>query len=161
FKTLGITVLAGRDFELTDNETAPPVIAINETMAHRYFEKNNPIGRPTGAGTIVAVVKDTKYESLRAQSRPVVYCPYFQSQGSWNDTQTVAISTAGDPQQLVPLVRRIVRQIDPNLSIRVGTTKELVDDSLRQERLFAALTTLLGILALLLVCIGLYGVLGN
>ncbi len=160
FKTFGIPVLAGRDFEPTDNETAPPVIAINETMARRYFEKISPIGRATSAGTIVAVVKDAKYDSLRAQSQPVIYCPYFQSQASWNDAHTLALRAGGDPLQLVPLVRRVIREIDPNLSIRVSTMDELVDDSLRQERLFAALTTLLGTLALLLVCIGLYGVLG-
>jgi ABC-type antimicrobial peptide transport system permease subunit len=68
--------------------------------------------------------------------------------------------TAGDPLQLVPFVRRIVRETDPNLSISVNTMAELVDDSLRQERLFAGFTSLLGLLALLLVCIGLYGVVG-
>jgi len=158
FRTFGIPVLAGRDFEPTDNETAPPVIAINEVMARRYFGKDNPIGRLTSAGTIVAVVKDTKYDSLRAQSRAVVYCPYLQSQAAWNDAQTLAIRTSGDPLQFVPLVRRVVRGIDPNLSLRVSTSHQLVDESLRQERLFAALTGLLGLLALLLVCIGLYGV---
>ena len=103
-------MLAGRDFEPTDNETSPPVIAINEAMARRYFGKDNPIGRPTSAGTIVAVVKYTKYDSLRARSRAVVYCPYLQSQAAWNDAQTLAIRTTGDPLQFVPPVRRVVRE---------------------------------------------------
>jgi predicted permease len=160
FETFGIPVLAGRDFEPRDDETAPPVIAINEAMARRYFGAVNPIGRPTSAGTIVAVVKDTKYDNLRARVRDVVYSPFLQSQASWNDAHILAIRTAGDPLQLVPFVRRIVRETDPNLSISVNTMAELVDDSLRQERLFAGFTSLLGLLALLLVCIGLYGVVG-
>ncbi|HLN01633.1 MAG TPA: ABC transporter permease [Bryobacteraceae bacterium] len=160
FETFGIPVLAGRDFESRDDETAPPVIAINESMARRYFGDVNPIGRPTSAGTIIAVVKDTKYDNLRARMRPVVYCPFLQSQASWNGAHLLAIRTAGDPILLAPFVRRVVREIDPNLSISVNTMAELVDDSLREERLFAALTSLLGLLALLLVCIGLYGVVG-
>ncbi len=160
FETFGIPILAGRDFDSRDNEIAPKVIAINEAMARRYFGDDNPIGRPTSLGTIIAVVKDARYDSLRAKIRPVVYRSFLQEPQSWRDGKTLAIRTAGDPLQLVPFVRRAVREVDPNLSISIDTMAQQVDDSLRQERLFAALTSLFGVLGLLLVCIGLYGIVG-
>ncbi|PYT22968.1 MAG: permease, partial [Acidobacteria bacterium] len=160
FETFGIPVLAGRDFDSRDNEIAPKVIAINQAMARRYFADDNPIGRPTSLGTIVAVVKDARYDSLRAKIRPVVYRSFLQEPQSWRDGKTLAIRTAGDPLRLVPFVRSAVREVDPNLSISIDTMAQQVDDSLRQERLFAALTSLFGVLGLLLVCIGLYGIVG-
>src|SRR5439155_4725 len=92
--------------------------------------------------------------------RPVVYRPSLQEPQSWRDGKTLAIRTAGDPLQLVPFVRRAVSEVDPNLSISIDTMTQQVDESLRQERLFAALTSLFGVLGLLLVCIGLYGIVG-
>ena len=160
FETFGIPILAGRDFDSRDNEIAPKVIAINQAMARRYFGDDKPIGRPTSLGTIIAVVKDARYDSLRAKIRPVVYRSFLQEPQSWRDGKTLAIRTAGDPLRLVPFVRSAVREVDPNLSISIDTMAQQVDESLRQERLFAALTSLFGVLALLLVCIGLYGIVG-
>jgi predicted permease len=160
FETFGIPVLAGRDFDLRDTETAPKVIAINETLARHYFARENPIGRTTDLGTIVAVVKDSKFESLRTKAEPMVYRPFLQEPQSWQGKE-LAIRTAGDPLQLAPLVRHAIRDLDAKVPILgINTMAAQVDQSLRQERLFAALTSLFGALALLLVCIGLYGIVG-
>lgn len=161
FETFGISILSGRDFDLRDNETAPKVIAINETLARHYFRRDNPVGRPTGLGTIVAVVKDSKFESLRAKVRPMVYRPFLQEPISWGDGKMLAIRTTGAPLQIAPVVRRAIREIDSKVPVfGITSMAEQVNDSLRQERLFAALTSLFGVLGLLLVCIGLYGIVG-
>jgi predicted permease len=160
FETFGIPVLAGRDFGPQDNETAPRVIAINETLARYYFPRENPVGKPTDLGTIVAVVKDSKFEGLRAKARPMVYRPFLQEPQSWQG-KMLAIRTAGAPLQIAPLVRRAIREIDPKVPVfGITSMAQQVDDSLRQERLFAALTSLFGLLGLLLVSIGLYGIVG-
>jgi predicted permease len=160
FETFGIPVLAGRDFDLRDNETAPKVIAINETLARHYFPSDNPVGRPTGLGTIVAVVKDSKYETLRAKARPMVYRRFLEEPQSW-EGKTLAIRTAGAPLRIAPLVRRAIREIDSKVPVfGITSMAQQVDDSLGQERLFAALTSLFGLLGLLLVSIGLYGIVG-
>lgn len=160
FETFGIPILEGRDFNLRDNERAPKVIAISEAVARHYFPHHDPIGRTTNLGTIAAVVKDVKYESLRGKPLPVIYRPFLQEPDSWEGT-TLALRTAGDALRSTPLVRRAIYGIDPNLAILgISTMVQQVNGSLRQERLFAALTSVLGLLALLLVSIGLYGIVG-
>ena len=160
FYTFGISILKGRDFDARDNQDAPKVIAIGEAVAQHYFPHNDPIGRATRLGTIVAVVKDVKYGSLRGKASPVIYRPFLQEPASWQG-MTLAIRTSGNALRSAPLVRRAIHELDPNLPIlSIGTMAEQVDESLRQERLFAALTSLFGLLALVLVSIGLYGIVG-
>ena len=160
FETFGIPILAGRDFGPQDNETAPKVIVINETLASYYFPRDNPVGKPTDLGTIVALVKDSKFESLRAKARPMAYRPFLQEPQSWQG-KMLAIRTAGAPLQIAPLVRRAIWKIDSKVPVfGITSMAQQVDDSLRQERLFATLTSMFGLLGLLLVSIGLYGIVG-
>ena len=89
FETMGIPVLAGRDFDLSDDERAPQAVVINDSVARRYFPDEDPLGRqivvgpsPTSAvASIVGVVKDVRYASLRADAPLMVYRPYRQATG--------------------------------------------------------------------------------
>jgi putative ABC transport system permease protein len=106
---------------------------------------------------IIGVVKDIKYTSLRDEIPPQAFIPYL---GSHNlGSMTVYLRTAVDPNQLMPIVRAKVRDLDPNLPIYgMRTTDEQISNSLTTERMIASLSTVFGFLATLLATIGLYGV---
>ena len=166
FETAGMTILRGRDFGSQDNETAPKVAVVNETFARYYFDNADPIGRRFDRGTdlggeveIVGLVKDAKYNNIRDETPRTFYVPFLQDASSWRET-AFQVRTAGPPLQLVEPIRREVQAIDPNLPIfRVRTLQAQIDESLGEERLVATLSSLFGVLALLLACAGLYGVL--
>jgi predicted permease len=163
FEVMQIPILAGRALTPQDDGRAPKVAVINQTMARKYFGDENAVGRrfgfkPEKGGEIevVGVVRDAKYESPRDEPPSVAYIPYPQeSLGQ----ATFALRTAGDPGQVVEAVRRAVREVDKDLPVfAVRTQVELAGEALGQERLFAWLTGVFGLLALLLASIGLYGV---
>ena len=166
FETLGMTIVRGRDFGPRDNETAPKVAVVNEAFSRYYFGSEDAIGRrfdrgPDDGGVveIVGLVRDAKSTSIREQTPRSFYIPFLQDPSSWRET-TFQVRTAGDPLNVVAAIRREVQGVDPNLPIfRVRTLEAQVDESLGQERLVATLASLFGMLALLLACAGLYGVL--
>ena len=164
--TMKIPLLNGRDLTERDDENAPKVGIVNETLARRYFPNQNPIGRqirwkqndPSSAMEIVGVARDARYNSLRNDTPPTVYHPYRQANNL--PFMHYELRTAGDPGALIPAVRRAVASLDRNIPLfDVKTQAEQIDELLRQERLFARLSGFFGLLALLLACIGLYGVL--
>ncbi len=166
FETLGMTLLRGRDFGPQDNETSRKVAVINEAFARYYFGSADPIGQQFDRGAdnggeveIVGVVKDAKAGSIQEQTPRTFYVPFLQDPSAWRET-TFQVRTAGDPLNLAATIRSAVQGIDPTLSLfRVRTLATQVDESLGQERLVATLASLFGVLALLLTCAGLYGVL--
>ena len=166
FRTLGMTIVRGRDISPQDNETSPKVAVVNEAFARYYFGSNDPIGRRFDRGEndggeveIVGVVKDAKAESVKEQTPRTFYVPFLQDASSWRET-TFQVRTAGDPLTVVAAIRREVQALEPNLPVfRIKTLEQQVDETLGQERLVATLASLFGVLALLLACAGLYGVL--
>ena len=165
-RTLGMTILRGRDITEKDNETAPKVALVNEAFARYYFNNQDPSGKRFDRGAdnggeveIVGVVKDAKATSVREQTPRTFYVPFLQDASSWRET-TFQVRTLGDPLKLAAAIRSEVESIEPNLPIfRVRTLESQVDESLGQERLVATLASVVGVLALLLACAGLYGVL--
>ena len=164
FETLRTPLLLGRDFAPQDDQNAPKVAVVNETMARHYFPSVNPIGKRFGLGgpetsgqiEIVGVVKDSKYNDLREQTPRLVYVPLFQS--GLGDA-TFAVRTLVNPAGVVATVRREVQALDKNLPIyNIKTLTQQVDESLVQERTVSTLSSLFGLLALLLASVGLYGV---
>ncbi|HYL77395.1 MAG TPA: ABC transporter permease, partial [Bryobacteraceae bacterium] len=163
FETMKIPLLHGRDFNDADNEKAPQVVVVNQTLVKRYFEDRDPIGQRIGWGQpraemeIVGVVKDAKYDSLRRATPATVYQPFRQASNlNWMHFE---VRTATDPRTLIPAVRNVVASLDRNVPLfDVKTQIEQVDELLLQERLFAKLTSFFGLLALLLACVGLYGI---
>ena len=166
FRTLGMTIVRGRDIGPQDTETSPKVAVVNETFARYYFPNQDPIGRRFDRGDedggeveIVGIVKDAKAESIKEPTPRTFYVPFLQDSSSWRET-TFQVRTSGDPLTIVAAVRREVQAIEPNLPIfRVKTLAQQVDQTLGQERLVTTLASLFGVLALLLACAGLYGVL--
>lgn len=163
--TLGMTLLSGRDFTEQDTETAPHVAIINETLARFEFGEQSPIGKrfarrgETGyPWEIIGVVKDTKDRNLREKDLGVTYTPYRQ-QVNRLAIMCLAVHTSGNPASVAARVRQELREIDPGLPVlSITTVEEQLNGILLQERLIATLAGLFGVLAVLLACLGLYGV---
>jgi predicted permease len=166
FATLGIPLVSGRDFGAQDSLDAPKVAVINESMARRFFGNESPIGRRFGFGVterrgeieIIGMVKDAKYKSLREPNRPMFYLPFAQA-NTGRGQMTLIVRTAEDPALVAVATQREARALDPAMPMfEVETLATQLDASLAQERLVATLSSVFGLLALLLACIGLYGV---
>jgi len=163
FETLKVPLLRGRSFVEGDNETAPKVVVVNETFVKRFSSGRDPIGQRIGWDPaaidmqIVGVVRDAKYDSLRRDAPPTVYQPMRQAGNlHWMHYE---VRTKGDPKLLIPDLRSAMASLDRNIPIfDLKTQTEQVDDLLLQERLFAKLAGFFGLLALILACVGLYGI---
>ncbi|HXW56595.1 MAG TPA: ABC transporter permease [Candidatus Cybelea sp.] len=161
FETLRIPLLAGRTFQDADFESSakPEPAVINRLFAQTLFEGQNPLGRGISEAyaekpewRVIGVVPGTKYESLRDETTPTIYTLH-RDEGA-----VFEVRTSGDPRPLIPFLRDSIRQIDPNLLVmNIKTESEQIDQTLYQERLLAVLSSLFGILAIILVSIGLYG----
>ena len=167
FDALGVQLVRGRIFTPADRSGSLRVTILNETAARSYFAETNPIGRKVNFPgqdvedeyEIVGVVRDTRYEHLRKAAERMAYLPIEQSVDRITGA-IVAIRSAGDPASLVPALRDEVRLTIPEGFVtNVATLARQVDASLVQERLVSMLASFFGGLALVLACIGLYGVL--
>ena len=175
FKTLGVDLVAGRDFTERDTETNPPVVIINEAMARFDFGDRSPIGRIvrfTGTKNIpvevIGVVRDYVRSNPRGapQDEFNTYHPYQdrealnRGQQSRLRSMMIAVRTAGDPVGLAEPIRREIRAIDAEIPIlHINTALEQLDDVLAQDRLLAMLSTFFGLSAVLLASVGVFGVL--
>jgi predicted permease len=168
FATLGVRLLAGRDFDQSDSrpvgEIGPRCAIVNQAFVKRYLAGRNPLGVRVARGggsdvkpdsTIVGVVGDMSYRGLRDNPEQVFF-PLFEH----DDTgATFYIKVRGAPEQAIPSIRRLVRQDDPRLPILwFRTLDDQVNRALNTERMLAALSGSFGALALLLSLVGLYGV---
>jgi predicted permease len=165
FETMGISLLLGRTIGPGDTSAAPRVAVINQTLAHRYFVSSNPIGRRFGGDAktsgdieIVGVVGDATYADLRRGVPPTVYVACLQ-QTEQLGPMFFEVRTAGNPMDIVASVRRAVQSLGKNLLLfDLKTQTQQIDQTLFQERLFAKLSSFFGLLALVLACVGLYGI---
>jgi len=164
FATMGVPLVAGREFTPADAQGAPKVAIINETMAQYFFRDTNPVGRRFGFGRgkatdveIVGVVKDARTAQLNEKPRRFVYIPYKQNE---DVTQlTFIVRASGDAAAAASAVRQAMQRLDPNLPIfDMKPMTAQVSESLYVERMVAALSVSFGALATLLAAIGLYGV---
>ena len=163
FKTIGVSLLLGRDFTNQDQEGAPRVAIVNETLVHNFFSDGNvlgqklrTLGRRAASYEIVGVVKDSKYRSLGEGSTPYIFVPYAQNP---QPAMSVHVHTNGDPKQLTAAIRREVQSLDPNLpAFNVMSLADNIEISLFPARLGAILLGVFGALALLIASIGIYGV---
>jgi predicted permease len=171
FKTLGIPMLVGRPFDEHDTGGSPKVAVINQRLAATRFPRENPIGKlvsigeyagygdilSTGPLEIVGVCGDTLYENLHDTAPPQLFVPYVQQ------TQvrrlTYMIRTQVAPETIVPALRRVLHAVDPALPlVRVRTQQAQIDEDLVDERLLVSLSSIFGVLALVLASVGIYGV---
>jgi predicted permease len=166
FDSMELPIQLGRGLSPQDDATAPRAAVINQTLARRYFPDDNPVGKrfsfdPDRRGEIeiVGVAQDAKYTSLRAEVPPTIYVPWLQELRGLGQ-MNFEVRTAGDPAGSLAAIRQAVREVDGDLPLfDVKTQVEQASQSLAQERLFAALLSFFGSLALGLAALGLYGVL--
>ncbi|HEY6448381.1 MAG TPA: ABC transporter permease [Acidobacteriaceae bacterium] len=165
FQTFGIPIVAGRGFGAGDTLTSRKVAVANQLFAKKFFPGLNPIGRTFDAGwdhplvlEIVGVSGDAKYDQVRKAAEATFYTPYLQENTGVQEA-TFAVSTRLSGSALLPSLRDAVRSVDANLPIEdVRTQDAQIAASMQQERIFADLTGGFGALALLLACIGIYGI---
>ncbi|HTU49879.1 MAG TPA: ABC transporter permease [Acidobacteriaceae bacterium] len=164
FTTLGVPVLAGRDFTDSDTAASAHVGIINEEFARRFLPNQNPLGHSIGSDdgrytmTIVGVVKDHKYRSIDEEPIPMAW--YMYAQIPMVGPMAVEMRVHGEPLAILPAARKAVRQIDPNLPlIQPMTQRAQFDTTIAQQMLFARLAGFFGFLAVILVGTGLYGTL--
>jgi predicted permease len=158
---MGIALLSGRDLNSRDDNRAPQVAAISESIARELFPSESPLGRHIEIGgssmEIVGVVKETRYNGLREPGTPMVYRPYLQMQETWEEL-FFGIRTVGDPESMVSLVRHELHDAAPNVPMfTLSTLDEQVDAGLVRERMVSTISAWFGAFALLLASIGLYG----
>jgi predicted permease len=159
FATMGIPLVAGRDFAKSDNETAPPVAVVNEAMATQYWRGRNPVGSRMQVNgrwmQVIGVAKMSKYRSLTEVSKPYFYVAMRQNTSGPN----LNIRTSLPHETLTKALVREIRALDPNLLPgEVITMREQVDRTTAIQRVAALMLGVFGGLALLLAAIGLYGV---
>jgi predicted permease len=168
FRTLGIPLISGRDFEETDTRHSPHVAVVSESFLREFLPGANPLGQvihvapepnfPATTYEIVGVVKDTKYQNLReAVTPPEAYAPFWQypNPAPW---LAVLIHTSAPASELIPAVRAKMEARNADISVEYDVIEQEIQDSLAGERMMAILSGFFGALAALLATIGLYGV---
>ena len=165
FAAMGTPLLEGRDFSDHDHAGTRKVAIVNESFARQFFPGQDPVGRhfgiegPSSAGAIeiVGLVKDTRWIDLRRKPPAMYYRPSRQS-GIWGEC--LAVRTTADLSTVAAALERIVHDIDPRLTLKdVVPFTEMEDRTLVIERLVAQVSAAFGVLALVVACVGLYGVL--
>jgi predicted permease len=162
FEAMGIPLRRGRFITAADVKNAQLVALIDETIAHRYFSKEDPIGHQVSGpqdkpATIVGVVAAVKHNDLGEPPQIALYEAAAQEPGY---TMTFTVKTAGDPLAILPAVRREVAAVDPYLPLtRSATMEQRLSDSLARRRIAVELMTVFAALAALVAAIGIYGVL--
>ncbi|WP_239461670.1 ABC transporter permease [Occallatibacter savannae] len=176
---IGVSVVHGRNISDQDTAATQPIAIVNQAFVKRFFPNEDPIGKHFGVGSveyggafeIVGVFADFKINSPREVPRRVFLRPMTQQFNGFKEKQiitgesrsmypdSIILSFNHPQQQIEELARRTLRSIDPNLTItRVGTFDAQVADNFTQDRLLSRLTTLFGVIALILASVGLYGV---
>ncbi len=160
FRTMGIPLKAGRDFDLQDDEGGAPAMVINETMAQRYWPGRDALGgRVRCAGrdfTVVGIARDGKYNRLGEPPKAFFYLPILQI---YRSRSVIHLRTAGDPLKLAPALRAEIRRLDPYLPLAaVKSMRQHLRLSLFSQRLAASFLGAFGLLALVLATVGLYSV---
>ena len=168
FETMGIALRAGRDFDEPDlGAGAQHVGVVNEAFVRQIMHGENPVGKRFTAGTrfsadgpareIIGVVEDSKYASLRTDTPPLMYQPFLQT-NTGRGQMTLHVRTTADASGVVSRVREEVQRIDPSMPLfAIYTLADQMDAVLSRERLVAILSTLFGVLALVMASVGLYG----
>jgi predicted permease len=164
FATMEIPFLRGREFTVNDDRHAPSVGIVNQTFVQRFFPDQEVLGKRIRFPgekreiEIIGVAADTKYESQREDTKPLLYTPW-QQEGAELGEMHFAIRTAGEPTASAATVRQVVHKLDSDMPVtEIGTQSARSEAILGQERLYARLLSFFGGLALLLAGIGLFGV---
>jgi putative ABC transport system permease protein len=166
FQTMGTPLIAGREFGPQDNEKSPEVVIINEAISKRFWPGQDPVGKLISTRTdanhnpvwseIVGVVKTGKYRSLDERAEPFLYHPFMQQ---FDSHATLVVRTGGDPNVMLPAIRRAIMDIDSSAPIVAAQTmREYMSVPLFPAHFTGILLGVFAALALMLAMVGLYGV---
>ncbi|MGB7921783.1 MAG: ABC transporter permease [Pyrinomonadaceae bacterium] len=163
FRTMGIPLIKGRDFNDQDTATTPGAVIINETFARRYFPGEDPLGKRMRRGgenkpwlTVVGIVGDVKHLSLAAEPRTEFYLSSLQSPQSF---MNVVVRTASDPVNLMAAIRQEVWAVDRDQPVaNVETMRQLVANSVASARFNTLLLGVFASVAMILAAVGIYGI---
>ena len=166
FRTMGIRLLAGREFTRSDNLGGPKVAVVNEAFARKFNLGTNAVGKRMGTGgpndkldtEIVGLVKDAKYSEVKDAIPPLFFRPYRQSERV--GAMTFYVRTSGAPEQIIQTIQRLVATVDSNLPVEnLRTMEQQVRDNVFLDRMISTMSAGFAVLATLLAAVGLYGVL--
>jgi predicted permease len=161
-QTLRAPIVSGRSFRDGENVKTPPVILINRAAAKRYFAGMDPIGQQISfwrkEWQVVGVMADERFQGLDKESEPAVYVPVAQSPLAH---ATLLVRTRGDPEDIAPALRGVLRTLDPQIALyAVEPLQQTLQQKMAQPRFVTVLLMLFGGLAIVLALMGLHGVLG-
>ena len=161
FSTMGIRLLQGRDFDLNDTPESPKTVIVNETFVKTFLLDLQPLGQIINDDSndfrIIGVCKDAKYHTLRDDVPPTMYLA-FQQKTRKTGIMNFEVRSVLPPLSLLPSIRKSIAAIDPTIPLtNIKTQQQYIEISIIQERLAASLCGFFALLALLLSCIGLYG----
>src|SRR5207248_2303750 len=161
--TLGIPLVAGREFTRGDNETSLPVAVVDETMAAQFWRGADPVGRRVQVKgrwlQVVGVAKTAKYRNLLETPKPFLYVPLRQN---FSAVAALQVRTPQSPAALAPALVREIHALDANVSPgELITMREQVDRTTASQRIAVTILTVFGGLALVLAAVGLYGVMAS
>jgi predicted permease len=164
FKVLGVPLLSGRDFTVSDNGAAMPVAIVNEAFAKKFNLGTNAVGKRMSMGndslniTIVGLAKNSKYAEVKGNIPPVFVRPYRQA-GRWTNNNFY-VRSALEPEQVLRAIPDVIKSIEPNLPVdRLKTVAQQAEDNVFMDRMISTLSAAFALLATLLAAVGLYGVL--
>jgi predicted permease len=162
FETVGIPMLAGRDFSQRDQYNAPFTVIISQSLARQSFGSSDPIGRRIYCGldspkpmTIVGVVGDVRQDSPASNPEPEIYMPFQQHPSYANELQVV-VRADGDATRLTPEIRRRMQRLAPTMATSFESFPDMVQDSMAAPRFRATLVVVFAGLAVLLAMTGVY-----
>jgi predicted permease len=164
FAVTGTPLLLGRDFNERDAAGAKPVAIVNQSFVRSFFGGQPPLGRHVTTGNVayevVGMVGDAKYGSLRNAMPKTMYIPWMQREGGRpTGYDYFARVASGDPMRVAPAMERAIPEVDSALRLRTPQTfAEAVDQSTLNERMMATLGGFFGLLALIVACLGIFGI---
>lgn len=165
FRTIGVGLLRGRDFDAHEQAKTEPVVIVNQTLADKLWPNQEAVGRrmkfagQSGAVTVIGVAPDMKYRSLTEPPTYYYYLPVFQR---YIGSMTLQVRTTGEPTSMAAAVRAAARETDPRVGVNeIGTINGQIEIALSQPRMAATFSGLLALIAMALAAIGLSGVIAH
>jgi putative ABC transport system permease protein len=169
FRSLGVALLSGRDFDERDVPEGERAVIVNQALANQLFPEGQALGRRIHRGTadaprrwlrVVGVVGDVRQWGVDVPPHPEIYLPSAQFSGFYFVPRDLTIRVVGDPGALAGVVRRIIHEVDPEQPIsRLATLRQVVASTLEPRRFQASLFSAFGLIAMTLAAVGIYGVL--